>query len=94
MHLIESIADVERLSEHIIPKGKSVAVLTQTTLSVQETEDILMALQKRFPTLVLPPQKIFVTPQRIDKKAAQELANQCDVFCGRFETFIQFESFV
>jgi len=49
--LVESVADVEALS--FAPDAK-LAYLTQTTLSVDETGDIITALRKRFPQIYAP----------------------------------------
>jgi 4-hydroxy-3-methylbut-2-enyl diphosphate reductase len=46
------VADVERL---VLPQTEKLVYLTQTTLSVDETRDVVAALQRRFPTLVGPP---------------------------------------
>ncbi len=49
--LVTNVEDVAQLS---IPLGKSVAYATQTTLSVDETKGIVLALRKRFPNLIEP----------------------------------------
>ena len=49
--LVESIADAER----VIPRQtKGLAYLTQTTLSVDDTADILAVLRRRFPSIESP----------------------------------------
>ena len=51
MHLIETVEDVESFE----PRDPSnVAFVTQTTLSVDDTADIVAALQKRFPGISAP----------------------------------------
>jgi len=51
MHLIETVEDAETFE----PKDPSnVAFVTQTTLSVDDTADIVAALQKRFPGIAAP----------------------------------------
>jgi 4-hydroxy-3-methylbut-2-en-1-yl diphosphate reductase len=50
--LVETLADVERLQ--LDPEEQGI-VLTQTTLSQDDTHDIMVALQARFPHLELPP---------------------------------------
>jgi 4-hydroxy-3-methylbut-2-enyl diphosphate reductase len=50
-HLVESIDDVHRLE---FPEGTQLAWLTQTTLSVSDTQDIVGRLQERFPQIVGP----------------------------------------
>jgi 4-hydroxy-3-methylbut-2-enyl diphosphate reductase len=49
--LVTGVEDVERLE---LPADTPVAVVTQTTLSVDETEDIMSALHARFPGLIEP----------------------------------------
>jgi 4-hydroxy-3-methylbut-2-enyl diphosphate reductase len=51
MWLVETAADVERLA--LDPRAR-VAVLTQTTLSVDDTRDVVEALRHRFPAAQLP----------------------------------------
>ena len=46
--LVESVADAERLE---VPDPERVAYVTQTTLSVNETDEIVAALRRRFPSL-------------------------------------------
>jgi 4-hydroxy-3-methylbut-2-enyl diphosphate reductase len=46
--LVESVADAEQLE---IENPERVAYVTQTTLSVDETREIVSALQRRFPRL-------------------------------------------
>jgi 4-hydroxy-3-methylbut-2-en-1-yl diphosphate reductase len=49
--LVESVADVDALS---FDSDAKLAYLTQTTLSVDETGDIITALRRRFPTIYAP----------------------------------------
>src|SRR5579871_6650705 len=49
--LVESIEDVERLE---FPEGTRLAYVTQTTLSVDETREVIAALRRRFPTIKAP----------------------------------------
>jgi 4-hydroxy-3-methylbut-2-enyl diphosphate reductase len=51
MRLVEDVADVERLE---VEDPARLAVLTQTTLSVDDTRDVLDALRRRFPEVQLP----------------------------------------
>ena len=51
MHLIETVEDAESFE----PKDPdNIAFVTQTTLSVDDTADIVAALQKRFPKIAAP----------------------------------------
>ena len=49
--LIEKVADVANLS---FPSEEKIAFVTQTTLSVDETKEIVDALTKKFPNIVQP----------------------------------------
>jgi 4-hydroxy-3-methylbut-2-enyl diphosphate reductase len=51
MHLVQSVADVERLK---LPDTDKVAYVTQTTLSPDDVACIIAALERRFPGIVGP----------------------------------------
>jgi len=77
MTLIETVADVQKAAP---PTGKKLAYVTQTTLSVDDTAEIIAALQKRFPEIA-PPRKediCYATTNR--QSAAKAIATRCDVF--------------
>jgi 4-hydroxy-3-methylbut-2-enyl diphosphate reductase len=76
IHLVESEADVESLPlERDIEK---IAVVTQTTLSVDETKSIIARLKETFPNLRLPKNEdiCYATQNRQD--AVKEMAKSCD----------------
>jgi 4-hydroxy-3-methylbut-2-enyl diphosphate reductase len=73
--LVESVEDVAALAP---PPGKPLAFATQTTLSVDDTAEIVAALQARFPD-IQPPHKediCYATTNRQD--AVKALAPDCD----------------
>jgi len=76
IHLVESPADVAGLP---VRDPSRLAFVTQTTLSVDDTAEVLDALQRRFPTLVTPRQEdiCYATQNRQD--AVRELARYTDV---------------
>ncbi|MBY0379056.1 MAG: 4-hydroxy-3-methylbut-2-enyl diphosphate reductase [Burkholderiales bacterium] len=77
IYLIEHEADIPSLPiAHTIDK---IAVVTQTTLSVDETKSILLALQKSFPNLRLPKNEdiCYATQNRQD--AVKKMAKICDM---------------
>jgi 4-hydroxy-3-methylbut-2-enyl diphosphate reductase len=76
IHLIESVADVERLQVRV---PSSLAFVTQTTLSVDDTAEIVAALRLRFPSLATPRKEdiCYATQNRQD--AVKKLLEQCDV---------------
>ena len=47
--LIETVAEVEALE---VPDPDKVAFITQTTLSVDETAEVIAALRAKFPSIV------------------------------------------
>ncbi len=51
MHLVETVEDVAELQ---VANAERLAVLTQTTLSVDDTKEIIAALRARFPAIQLP----------------------------------------
>jgi 4-hydroxy-3-methylbut-2-enyl diphosphate reductase len=74
--LIEDVADVEQLE---VRDPARVGVVTQTTLSVDDTAEVLSALQRRFPTLLTPRKEdiCYATQNRQD--AVKKLVEGCDV---------------
>ena len=51
---IRIVSSVDEARELALPDSGKVAVLTQTTLSVDDTREILEALKKKFPEIVVP----------------------------------------
>ena len=51
-YLVETVADVDRLE---VPDASRIRYLTQTTLSLDETRDIILRLKERFPMIQGPP---------------------------------------
>ena len=75
MTLVESVDDVAALTP---PDPDKLAFLTQTTLSVDDTRDIIAALQHRFPTISGPRGEdiCYATSNRQD--AVKAIAGDCD----------------
>ena len=76
---IRVVANVEQAQEVQAPDPERVAVLTQTTLSVDDTREIIDVLRRRFPKMVTPPKEdiCYATQNRQD--AVKELARQVDL---------------
>lgn len=76
IHLVESLADAERVA---IQHPEKLAFVTQTTLSVDDTSEIVEALRRRFPSLASPPKEdiCYATQNRQD--AVKDLLRECDV---------------
>jgi 4-hydroxy-3-methylbut-2-enyl diphosphate reductase len=51
MHLVETVADVDQLQ---VANPELLAYVSQTTLSVDDTADIIAALKRRFPSITEP----------------------------------------
>jgi 4-hydroxy-3-methylbut-2-enyl diphosphate reductase len=75
IYLVEDVADVARVQ----PRGDKLAVVTQTTLSVDDAAEILAAVKARFPHVREPKQQdiCYATQNRQD--AVKVLAPQVDV---------------
>jgi 4-hydroxy-3-methylbut-2-enyl diphosphate reductase len=76
INLVEDVDDVGRLE---VRDPARVGVVTQTTLSVDDTAEVLAALQGRFPTLRTPRKEdiCYATQNRQD--AVKKLVEACDV---------------
>jgi 4-hydroxy-3-methylbut-2-enyl diphosphate reductase len=76
IRLVEDVEDVAGLE---VRDPARVGVVTQTTLSVDDTADVLDALQRRFPTLATPRREdiCYATQNRQD--AVKSLVESCDV---------------
>jgi len=76
MHLVETVADVDKLQ---VANPELLAYVSQTTLSVDDTADVIAALKQRFP-LITEPKKgdiCYATTNR--QQAVKFMAPQVDV---------------
>ena len=77
IYLVEKVDDVKKLPFN---KNDKVAYVTQTTLSVDDTKDIISEIKLQF-TNVIEPKKndiCYATTNR--QEAVKKIANQCDYF--------------
>jgi 4-hydroxy-3-methylbut-2-enyl diphosphate reductase len=74
--LVESVEDVEALS---FEPGAKLAYVTQTTLSVDETGEIVAALRERFPAIVGPPREDICYATTNRQLAVKSLAAEVDL---------------
>ncbi len=76
IHLVEEVADVARIAP---AQTERLAVVTQTTLSVDDTAEILLAIKARFPSVREPKKQdiCYATQNRQD--AVKLLSPQVDV---------------
>lgn len=73
LHLVESVEDVERLN---VRDPNRVAYVTQTTLSLYDTQDIIAALQRRFPAIRGPATRDICYATQNRQKAVIDLAKR------------------
>jgi len=74
--LVQDVADVARLE---LPKDVRIAYLTQTTLSVDETQGIIAALKQRFPQIVGPPKADICYATQNRQEAVKDLCDMAEV---------------
>jgi 4-hydroxy-3-methylbut-2-en-1-yl diphosphate reductase len=76
MYLVESVEDVWNLN---VKNPEFLAYVTQTTLSMDDTAEVINALRKRFPKIVGPKKDdiCYATQNRQD--AVKRLTQQCDM---------------
>lgn len=77
MTLIETLEDALSV---VPPQGKKLAFATQTTLSVDETSQIISALQHRFPEISGPRGEDICYATTNRQQAVKDLANKTDYF--------------
>ncbi len=71
--LVESVADAEALS---FPDGTKLAYVTQTTLSVEETAEIIAVLRRRFPAIRSPKREDICYATSNRQRAVKEMLPQ------------------
>jgi len=76
LHVIAEAADVAEL---VVADAQRVAYITQTTLSVQDTRDVIAALKARFPAIVGPDTRNICYATQNRQAAVQAMAAECDL---------------
>jgi 4-hydroxy-3-methylbut-2-enyl diphosphate reductase len=76
MYLVQSVEDVAKLE---VSNPERLGCVTQTTLSVDDTRDILEALARRFPAIQLPRKDDICYATQNRQNAVKELTQRCDV---------------
>ncbi|MDO4247904.1 MAG: 4-hydroxy-3-methylbut-2-enyl diphosphate reductase [Neisseria sp.] len=76
MLLVETVDDVAKLE---VRDTEKLAHVSQTTLSVDETRDIIEALQARFPHIRSPHKEDICYATTNRQEAVKELAERCDI---------------
>ncbi|HEY2993392.1 MAG TPA: 4-hydroxy-3-methylbut-2-enyl diphosphate reductase [Methylomirabilota bacterium] len=74
--VVDSVEEVERL---VLPDPEKVAYLTQTTLSVDDTRDVIEALRRKFPKIVGPSRDDICYATQNRQTAVKRLVDDVDV---------------
>jgi 4-hydroxy-3-methylbut-2-en-1-yl diphosphate reductase len=74
--LIETVAEVDSLE---VPDPEKVAFITQTTLSVDETAEVIAALRSKFPSIVSSKSDDICYATTNRQIAVKQLASECDL---------------
>ena len=77
INLIQDEHDVE---SYELDKNKKIAYVTQTTLSVDDTKNIIIALKKKFPQIKAPFKEDICYATTNRQAAVKNIAMQCDMF--------------
>jgi len=75
-YLVETVEDVDRLC---LPDPTRVCHLTQTTLSLDETRDIVIRLKQRFPEMIGPPAQDICYATENRQTAVKAVAEHCNL---------------
>ena len=75
--LIETVEDAKNYTKK---NKKKFAYITQTTLSVDDTKDIIQVLKSKFPDIDGPKKEDICYATTNRQAAVKEIANQCDAF--------------
>lgn len=75
MSLIQTVADAKKI---VAPPDQEMTYVTQTTLSVDETEDIVSALRSRFSNLIEPHKEDICYATTNRQTAIKTIAPKCD----------------
>tara|TARA_S200000501_G_scaffold233000_1_gene218586 strand:- start:959 stop:1903 length:945 start_codon:yes stop_codon:yes gene_type:complete len=75
--LVETVEDVKKI---IFKKEEKLAFITQTTLSVDDTKEIIECLKKRFPKINEPKKEDICYATTNRQAAVKKIAKLCDMF--------------
>jgi 4-hydroxy-3-methylbut-2-enyl diphosphate reductase len=76
VHLVQTVADVADLR---VADPERLAYVTQTTLSVDDTRQVILALTDRFPAIIGPEVRDICYATQNRQQAVRELASEVDV---------------
>ena len=77
IYLVENINDVEKLP---LDRNNQIAYVTQTTLSVDDTKDIINAIKSKFSNVIEPKKKDICYATSNRQEAVKNIAKNCDYF--------------
>ena len=75
--LVETVEDVEKI---VFKKEEKLAFITQTTLSVDDTKEIIECLKKKFPQINEPKKEDICYATTNRQAAVKKIAKLCDMF--------------
>ena len=77
IHLVEKVEDVKKLP---LRQNDEIAYVTQTTLSVDDTKDIIKEIKLHFSNVIEPKKNDICYATTNRQEAVKKIANQCDYF--------------
>ena len=77
---IDLIQDEQDVESYELDQNKKIAYVTQTTLSVDDTKNIINALKKKFPQIKEPFKEDICYATTNRQSAVKNIARQCDMF--------------
>ncbi len=77
IHLVEKVEDVKKLP---LNQNDEIAYVTQTTLSVDDTKDIIKEIKLHFNNVIEPKKNDICYATTNRQEAVKKIANQCDYF--------------
>ena len=77
IHLVEKVEDVKKLPFN---QNDEIAYVTQTTLSVDDTKDIIKEIKFHFSNVIEPKKNDICYATTNRQEAVKKIANQCDYF--------------
>lgn len=77
IHLVEKVEDVKKLPFN---QNDEIAYVTQTTLSIDDTKDIIKEIKLHFSNVIEPKKNDICYATTNRQEAVKKIANQCDYF--------------
>ena len=77
IHLVEKVEDVKKLP---LDQNDEIAYVTQTTLSIDDTKDIIKEIKLHFSNVIEPKKNDICYATTNRQEAVKKIANQCDYF--------------